>query len=59
VMTIMHTEVPPDARNRGIASRLIEGMLVEARSRGLKIVPLCSFVKTYVDRHPEVRNLLA
>ncbi len=59
VMTITHTEVPPDARNRGIASRLIEGMLVEARSRGLKIVPLCSFVKTYVDRHPEVRNLLA
>jgi predicted GNAT family acetyltransferase len=59
VMTITHTEVPPDPRNRGIASRLIEGMLVEARSRGLKIVPLCSFVKTYVDRHPEVRNLLA
>jgi predicted GNAT family acetyltransferase len=31
VMTITHTEVPPRARNRGIASRLIEGMLVEAR----------------------------
>jgi uncharacterized protein len=59
VMTITHTEVPPHARNRGIASRLIEGVLVEARARGLKIVPLCPFVSAYVDKHPEYRDLLA
>jgi uncharacterized protein len=59
VMTITHTEVPPPARNRGIASRLIEGMLAAARARGLKIVPHCSFVSAYVDHHPEVRDLMA
>ena len=59
VMTITHTEVPPAARNRGVASRLIEGTLAEARVRGLKIVPGCSFVKAYVDRHPEFEHLLA
>jgi predicted GNAT family acetyltransferase len=59
VMTITHTEVPPRARNRGIASRLIEGMLVEARARGLKIVPLCPFVGAYFTKHPEAEDLLA
>jgi uncharacterized protein len=59
VMTFTHTEVPPQARHGGIASRLIEGALAAARGRGLKIVPGCSFVRDYVDKHPEVRDLLA
>ena len=59
VMTITHTEVPPQARHGGIASQLIAGALQVARARGLKIVPRCSFVKAYVDEHPEVRYLLA
>ena len=59
VMTLTHTEVPTQARQRGIASRLIEGALAEIRARGLKIVPNCSFVKAYVDHHPEVADLLA
>jgi uncharacterized protein len=59
VMTFTHTEVPPQARHGGIASRLIEGALATARGRGLKIVPGCSFVRDYVDKHPEVRDLLA
>ena len=59
VMTFTHTEVPPHARHRGIASRLIEGALAEVRARGFKIVPRCSFVRDYLDNHPEYRNLLA
>jgi uncharacterized protein len=59
VMTITHTEVPPQARHSGIASQLIAGALQVARARGLKIVPRCSFVKAYVDEYPEVRDLLA
>jgi predicted GNAT family acetyltransferase len=59
VITFTHTEVPPQARHGGIASRLTEGALAAARARGLKIVPRCSFVKAYVDKHPEVHDLLA
>jgi uncharacterized protein len=59
VMTITHTEVPPHARNKGIASRLIGAILAQARTRGLKIVPLCPFVGAYVSKHPEYEDLLA
>jgi uncharacterized protein len=59
VMTIAHTEVPPPARHRGIASRLVQGLLADARARGLKIVPACPFVQTYFDNHPEDNDLLA
>ena len=59
VMTFTHTEVPPQARHEGIASRLIEGALKAVRARGLKIVPRCSFVRAYLDKHPEDNDLLA
>jgi predicted GNAT family acetyltransferase len=59
VITFTHTEVPPQARHGGIASQLIADALDAVRARGWKIVPRCSFVKAYVDKHPEVRDLLA
>ncbi|MGO9698938.1 MAG: GNAT family N-acetyltransferase [Xanthobacteraceae bacterium] len=59
VITFTHTEVPEAARGRGIASRLIEGALDAVRARGLKVVPRCSFVRAYLDKHPEFRDLLA
>jgi predicted GNAT family acetyltransferase len=59
VMTLLHTETPPQARGQGIASRLVEGVLDTARARGLKVMPRCAFVRAYIARHPEVRDLLA
>jgi predicted GNAT family acetyltransferase len=34
-------------------------MLADARARGLKIVPLCSYIVDYFNRHPEERDVLA
>ena len=59
VITISHTETPVAARGRGIASRLVAGALDIARARGLKVIPRCPFVRVYVQKHPEVRDLLA
>lgn len=59
VISLDHTETPVAARGRGLASQLVKGVLDEVRSRGLKIVPRCPFVRAYVERHPEYRNLLA
>jgi uncharacterized protein len=59
VLTLNHTETPPQARGRGIASQLVEGVLKIARARGLKIVPRCPFIGSYLAGHPDYRDLLA
>jgi uncharacterized protein len=59
VIVFQHTETPVQARGRGLASRLVQGALDIARVRGLKVVPRCAFVRTYLDKHPEDRDLLA
>ncbi|MEH3045805.1 GNAT family N-acetyltransferase [Sphingomonas adhaesiva] len=54
-----HTVVPPEIEGRGVGSRLIRGALDAASDRGLKVVPQCPFVRAYIDKHPETRDLLA
>ena len=54
-----HTEVPKTLEGRGVGSALIAAALAAARERGLKVVPLCSFVAAYMKRHPETADLLA
>ena len=58
-LLITHTETPPALQGRGLAGQLVEGMLADVRARGLKVVPLCSYVAAYFQRHPEERDLLA
>jgi uncharacterized protein len=53
-----HTEVDRACEGRGFGSRLVEGMLEDAAHQGLQIVPLCSFVRAYIKRHPEHESLL-
>ncbi len=55
-LVFIHTEVPPDDEGRGIGSRLVRAALYDARQRGLRIVPACSFVVDFVRRHPEYRD---
>ncbi len=59
VITISHTETPIAARGQGIASKLVAGALDIARARGLKVIPRCPFVRTYMQKHSEVSDLLA
>jgi hypothetical protein len=59
VMALNHTETPPPLRGRGIASQLVAGVLETARARGLKVVPRCPFVRTYLAKHPEFGDLAA
>lgn len=59
VMTFTHTIVPPEIGGRGVGGRLISAALAQVRQRGLKVVPQCSFVAAYIQRHPEQGDLLA
>ena len=58
VLTVLHTEVPKELNGRGIGSALVRGILDRARAQGLKVVPVCPFVKAYLGKHPEYADLL-
>lgn len=54
-----HTLVPPAIGGRGVAARLVEALIADARAEGLRIVPECSYVAAQFKRHPEWADLLA
>ncbi len=58
VMAVTHTEVPPELEGRGIGGALAQAALEYARDHNLKVVPLCSFVEWYIQKHPEFQNLV-
>jgi uncharacterized protein len=55
---LVHTEVPPEAEGRGIAGSLARAALDEARERGVRVIPTCPFVRTFIQRHPEYASLV-
>ena len=58
VMWIVHTAVPPRLQGQGIAAKVVAGALDFARAQGLKVRPSCSYVRAYMQRHPETHDLL-
>jgi uncharacterized protein len=54
----LHTEVEPDYQGHGLASQLIEYALNDTRAAGLRVVPLCPMVASYVTRHHEFDDIL-
>ncbi len=58
-MALPHTEVDPSVGGRGIGSLLVAGVLAAARERGLTVLPYCSFVRHYIQQHPEYVDLVA
>lgn len=58
-ITIDHTGVPAAFEGRGIAARLVNAAIADARAEGFKITPLCSYVVAQFRRHPEWADLRA
>lgn len=58
-MVFTHTYVPPELRGRGVAQKLVRVALDHARAQRRRIVPACSYVAAYVQRHAEYQPLVA
>ena len=58
-ITINHTGVPPEFEGRGIAAKLVNRAIADAREQGFKITPVCSYVVAQFRRHPEWADLRA
>lgn len=57
-MIFTHTLVPPELRGRGIAEQLVRTALADARTAGRKVVPACSYVAKFIERHREYQDLV-
>lgn len=53
-----HTEVDDEFEGRGLATILIGEALTETRDAGLRIVPVCRMVASYVEKHTELSDVV-
>jgi predicted GNAT family acetyltransferase len=51
------TRVPRHLEGGGVGSDLAKTALEYAREKDLTVVPNCSFVRAYIQRHPEYKDL--
>jgi uncharacterized protein len=58
-VTMPHTEIDPAYGGRGLGGELVAGALDDIRSRDLAVLPRCSFVRHYIEQHPEYADLVA
>ena len=54
-----HTLVPPEIGGKGVAGKLVEALIADARAAGDTIEPQCSYVEAAFRRHPEWAELRA
>ena len=47
----VHTEVDPAYEGQGLGSKLAAYALDDVRRRGMKAVPQCKFIASYIARH--------
>lgn len=52
------TQVPPRHRGQGIAAQLVKRGLDDAKAAGKRVIPSCSYVAAYIERHPEYKSLV-
>lgn len=57
-LALTHTEVDPTLEGHGVGSALVKGVFDYLRENHLRMVPLCPFVRTYLQRHPEYQDLV-
>ncbi|GED99014.1 hypothetical protein nbrc107697_30530 [Gordonia crocea] len=57
-LVLTHTVVSEQFSGRGFAGQLAKAVLDDARANGNKIVPVCSYIQSYLGKHPEYADLV-
>lgn len=57
VIELYHTYTPPQLRGRGLAEKVVHAALEYAKENKLKVIPSCSYVAVFLQRHPEYSEL--
>lgn len=57
-LRLIHVEVPPFQRNRGIGGEVVQAVLDHVRAHSTdRVVPSCPFAVMWMRRHPEYADL--
>lgn len=57
-MNLYHTYTPPQLRGKGLAEKVVRTAIEYAKENSLKVIPSCSYVAVFMQRHPEYSELL-
>ena len=55
---IDHTEVSDELRNQKVGRKMLDAIIAMARSRQLKIIPLCPYARSEFEKDPSIRDVL-
>jgi predicted GNAT family acetyltransferase len=55
---MLHVEVPEHYQGQGLAGQLASTALAWARKKGIKVIPTCPYVRSYLGKHPEFNDLI-
>jgi predicted GNAT family acetyltransferase len=56
---LTHTEIDPDFEGRGMGSALTSRTLEMIRAQGRTVVPVCPFVQSFLQGHPQYLDLVS
>ncbi|MHB1139419.1 MAG: GNAT family N-acetyltransferase [Microthrixaceae bacterium] len=54
----VHTEIDPRFEGKGMGSQLVRASLDVVRAAGDRVVPLCPFYASFIERHAEYQDLV-
>ena len=57
-IALIHTETLASHQGRGIGEQLVRFALEDARRRSLRVIATCPYVRAFVERHPEVQDIV-
>jgi uncharacterized protein len=52
-LVLVHTGVPDTLSGHGVGGLLVSAAVDRAAAQGLTVVPLCSFARSWLERHPD------
>jgi predicted GNAT family acetyltransferase len=57
-VALVHTDIAPAYEGQGLGGVLVEGAVHDLRERGLRLNPICPYVRAWLARHPEEADLV-
>jgi predicted GNAT family acetyltransferase len=55
---LLHTEVSPGFQGGGLASKLAQASLDDARARHMAVLPTCPYIRSWIRKHPDYADLV-